>query len=110
MLPRWHEVYKKQNHFIFSTSWALEIQTSWFNFFDLFMLNTCKKIKNYALIADSKETLVCSFLSVALLLGLGLNYFIGFWYADLLVGLMIVVFLLKEGWQGWQEINEEKGD
>jgi len=66
-----------------------------------------KKIGSRALIADSKETLACSFLSLALLLGLGLNYFIGFWPADPLAGIMIVVFLFREGWEGWREANED---
>ena len=60
-----------------------------------------KEIESDALIADSKETLACAFLSLALLLGLGSNYFIGFWQADPIVGLIIVLFLLREGWEGW---------
>ncbi len=68
---------------------------------------TGKQIKSQALIADSKETLACAFLSVALLLGLGTNYLFGFWQADPIVGLIIVAFLFREGWEGWQEANEE---
>ena len=48
--------------------------------------------------ADAKETLACMFLSVALLLGLGLNYLAGIWQADPIVGLFIVAFLVKEGY------------
>lgn len=40
---------------------------------------TGKQINSRALVADSKETLACALLSVALLLGLGANYFFGFW-------------------------------
>ena len=47
--------------------------------------------------ADSKQTLACGLLSVALLIGLGLNYFGGLWQADPVIGLLIVVFLVKEG-------------
>jgi cation diffusion facilitator family transporter len=64
------------------------------------------QIKSKALIADSKETLACAFLSVALLVGLGLNYLIGFWQADPIVGLIIVVFLFREGIEGWKESRE----
>jgi cation diffusion facilitator family transporter len=68
-----------------------------------------KQINSRALVADSKETVACAFLSVALLLGLGLNYLFGFWQADPIAGLIIVVFLLKEGWEGWtEEENKEK--
>lgn len=62
-----------------------------------------KKINSRALIADAKETLACAFLSLALLLGLGLNYLFGLWQADPVVALLIVIFLLREGWESWSE-------
>ncbi len=62
---------------------------------------TGKQIQSRALIADSKETLACAFLSVALLLGLGSNYLFGFWQADPIAGLIIVIFLFREGLEGW---------
>jgi divalent metal cation (Fe/Co/Zn/Cd) transporter len=60
-------------------------------------------IGSKALIADSKETITCAFLSVALLVGLGANYLFGFWQADPLVGFIIVIFLFREGYEGWNE-------
>jgi len=50
-----------------------------------------------SLVADSKETLVCAWLSFALLLGLTTHLLFGFWLADPIVGLIIVGFLFKEG-------------
>jgi cation diffusion facilitator family transporter len=64
---------------------------------------TGKQINSQALVADSKETLACFFLSMALLAGLGANYLFGFWQADPIVGLIIVLFLFREGWQGFKE-------
>lgn len=58
---------------------------------------TGKSINSKSLVADSKQTLACVFLSVALLIGLGLNYLYGLWQADPIVGLIIVLFLIKEG-------------
>jgi divalent metal cation (Fe/Co/Zn/Cd) transporter len=69
---------------------------------------TGKQIESRALIADSKETLACAFLSVALLVGLGANYMFDFWQADPIVGLIIVLFLFREGWEGWKESSEEE--
>lgn len=66
------------------------------------------KINSKALVADSKETLVCAFLSVSLLLGLTMNYLFGFWQADPLVGLIVVVFLIREGRESWEEANENE--
>ena len=69
---------------------------------------TGKQINSRALVADSKETLACAFLSVALLLGLGANYLLGFWQADSIVGLIIAIFLFREGREGWRESGEEE--
>jgi cation diffusion facilitator family transporter len=71
---------------------------------------TGTRIESPALIADAKETLACSFLSVALLLGLGLNYLFGWWFADAVAGIVIVIFLFKEGWETWHEASEPDGD
>ncbi|MGA9099586.1 MAG: cation transporter [Methanotrichaceae archaeon] len=64
------------------------------------------KINSRALVADSKETLTCAFLSVPLLIGLAANYLFGFWQADPLVGLIVVIFLIREGLEWWIEANE----
>ena len=52
--------------------------------------------------ADSKQTLICSMLSVSLLVGLGLNYLFGLWWMDPLAGLVFVVILLREGYETLQ--------
>jgi divalent metal cation (Fe/Co/Zn/Cd) transporter len=67
-------------------------------------------IGSKALIADSKETITCAFLSVALLIGLLANYLFGFWQADPVVGFIIVIFLFREGFEGWNESREECTD
>ena len=69
---------------------------------------TGREIDSRALVADSKETLACAFLSMALLVGLGANYLFGFWQADPIVGLIIVIFLFREGLEGWKESGEEE--
>jgi cation diffusion facilitator family transporter len=60
-------------------------------------INTGKAINSKSLIADSKETLACAFLSVALLIGLGANFLFGFWQADPIIGIVIALYLVKEG-------------
>ena len=66
---------------------------------------TGKSINSRSLVADSKETLACVFLSVALLIGLGLNSLYGLWQADPIVGLIIVLYLIREG---YNTLREEK--
>ena len=58
-----------------------------------------KLLNSKSLIADAKETLACIFLSISLLIGLGLNYTIGLWQADPIVGIVVVAFLVKEGYE-----------
>ena len=58
---------------------------------------TGKSIGIRSLVADSKQTLACVFLSSALLIGLGLNYVYGLWQGDPIIGLVIVIYLAKEG-------------
>ena len=50
-----------------------------------------------ALIADSKQTYACWYLSVVALAGLALNALFGFWWADPVAALGIVVLLIREG-------------
>ena len=66
---------------------------------------TGRSLQSRSLLADAKQTLACFFLSVALFLGLGLNYLWGFWQADPIVGLLISAVLLKEG---YATLTEEK--
>jgi cation diffusion facilitator family transporter len=53
--------------------------------------------------ADAKQTLACALLSLALLVGLGLNYLYGFWQADPIIGLVIVAVLAREGYEALKE-------
>jgi divalent metal cation (Fe/Co/Zn/Cd) transporter len=71
---------------------------------------TGKEIDSKALIADSKETLVCAFLSLALFIGLGSNYLFGFWQADPVVGFIIAGFLIHEGKEVWEETGDKEED
>lgn len=64
---------------------------------------TAKKIASRSLEADSRQTLVCSLLSAALLIGLGLNYLWGLWWADPVSALVIVAFIFREGYEALAE-------
>ena len=44
------------------------------------------QIGSAALVADSKQTSLCTYLSAILLLGLGLNAALGWWWADPIAG------------------------
>jgi divalent metal cation (Fe/Co/Zn/Cd) transporter len=69
----------------------------------LVKFRTGQSLRSASLRADSKQTLACGLLSVALLIGLGLNYLYGLWQADPIIGLLIAVFLVQEGRGAVQE-------
>jgi len=69
-----------------------------------------KELEMGSLVADAKETVVCSFLSLALLIGLVMRVAFGFRLADPIVGLVIVVYLFKEGAELLFEKEEEHED
>ena len=67
-----------------------------------------KAIESRALVADSKETFVCALLSLALLLGLSIHKFTGFWQADPLIGILVSLFLFKEGYEIFEDEDEDE--
>lgn len=64
---------------------------------------TGKELKTKSLVADSKQTVACVLLSFTVLIGLGMNYLFGIWQADPIAGLIIVAFLVKEGYEALKE-------
>lgn len=53
-------------------------------------------------VADSKQTLICTYLSAAVLVGLVLNSLLGWWWVDAIAGLVIAAFALREGIEAWR--------
>jgi len=65
-----------------------------------------RQIGSRALEADAIETLICSYLSFTVLLGLAFNVLFAWWWADPVAGLGITFFIIKEGWEAIQEARE----
>ena len=53
-------------------------------------------------VADSKQTLICTYLSAAVLVGLVVNSLFGWWWADAMAGLIIAGFAIREGIEAWR--------
>lgn len=61
-----------------------------------------RELGSASAVADSKQTLLCSYLSGVLLLGLGLNALFGWKIADPLAALVIAAIAVKEGVAAWR--------
>ena len=53
-------------------------------------------------VADSQQTLLCTYLSAVLLVGLVVNAVLGWSWADPIAGLVIAVIAVREGRQAWR--------
>ena len=58
---------------------------------------------NLVLATEARVTMIDAALAGAVLIGLVLNAFFGWWWADPLAGLVIVYYGLKEGWAAWHQ-------
>ena len=63
-------------------------------------LRAARELGSRALASEAKETLACSYLSLTLLLGLGLHAAVGWWWADPVAALAMVPWLVREGLEG----------
>jgi divalent metal cation (Fe/Co/Zn/Cd) transporter len=54
------------------------------------------------LVADAAETMLCSLLSLILLIGLLLNAVVGWWWADPVAAVGIAILAIREGLEAWR--------
>ena len=71
---------------------------------------TGKEMGSRALQADAIETWVCSYLSLALLLGVGLHAAFGWAWADPIAALAMLPVILYEGWETLREARKDEDD
>ena len=55
-----------------------------------------------ATVSEGAQNMVCAYLSIALLLGLGANAVLGWWWADPVAALGMVYFIVREGREAWE--------
>lgn len=61
-----------------------------------------RELGSASAVADSKQTLLCAYLSAVLLVGLVLNATLGWSWADPIAALVIAAIAVKEGRDAWQ--------
>lgn len=62
---------------------------------------TGRELGSATVVADSKQTLICTYLSAAVLVGLILNGAFGWAWADSVAALVIAGFAIREGLEAW---------
>ena len=56
-----------------------------------------RELGSASAVADSKQTLLCTYLSGVLLVGLAVHSLFGWWWADPVAALVMVPIIVKEG-------------
>jgi divalent metal cation (Fe/Co/Zn/Cd) transporter len=69
----------------------------------VFKTNIAQKLGSRALRAEAYESLICDLQDLIVLAGLGLNILLGWWWADPIVALALIPFLIKEGIEAFRE-------
>lgn len=64
--------------------------------------HTGRELGSGSAVADSKQTLLCTYLSAVLLLGLVLNSTLGWYWTDPIAALVIAAVAVKEGREAWR--------
>jgi divalent metal cation (Fe/Co/Zn/Cd) transporter len=60
------------------------------------------QLNSRSLHADSRQTALCAYLSAILLVGTGLHWAFGWWWADPLAALCMAPIIAREGWEAFQ--------
>ena len=66
------------------------------------------RMQSRALRAEAIESLFCDLQDVAVLIGLGFNALLAWWWADPVAGLLLIPFFIKEGLENFE--GHEHGD
>ena len=61
-----------------------------------------QRLRSTSVVADSRQTMLCTYLSAVLLIGLLLNATVGWWWADPLAALVIAALAFHEGREAWR--------
>lgn len=71
-------------------------------FLSMAQRRTGRALGSSAVVADSTQTLLCTYMSAVLLVGLVLNATLGWSWADPVVGLVIATVAVREGIEAWR--------
>ena len=61
-----------------------------------------RRLNSSATVSEGSQNMICAYLSVALLVGLGTNALLGWWWADPVAALVIAAIAVREGRESWR--------
>jgi divalent metal cation (Fe/Co/Zn/Cd) transporter len=61
-----------------------------------------RKLNSSATVSEAGQNMICAYLSVALLVGLGANALAGWWWADPIAAIVIAAVAAREGRESWR--------
>lgn len=67
---------------------------------------TGQQLNNPVLMTEARVTLVDAYLAAAVLVGVGLNSALGWWWADPVSGLVIVYYGFREAREAWRQASQ----
>lgn len=82
--------------------WLAAVSLAVMPFLSAAQRRTGRELGSASAVADSNQTLLCTYLSAALLLGLAGNWLLGWWWADPAAALVIAAVAVKEGRGAWR--------
>lgn len=82
--------------------WLAAVSLAVMPFLSWFERRTGRELGSASAVADSKQTLLCTYLSAVLLVGLVLDATLGWSWADPLAALVIAAVAVKEGVEAWR--------
>jgi divalent metal cation (Fe/Co/Zn/Cd) transporter len=60
------------------------------------------RLGSHATAGEGKQNILCAYLSLAVLVGLGANALFGLWWADPVVGLLVATVVIQAGVRTWR--------
>jgi divalent metal cation (Fe/Co/Zn/Cd) transporter len=61
-----------------------------------------RQLSSSATVSEGSQNMICAYLSIALLVGLGVNALFGWWWADPGAALLIAAAAVREGRESWR--------
>ena len=70
-------------------------------------MRVAARMQSRSLRAEAIESLFCDLQDLAILVGLGFNVLLAWWWADPVAALILVPFFIKEGWENFSGDEDE---